>query len=314
VLPPGTERHPEWGEEDEEPITDVVRIADLEGVPSIPTSRDRAVLIRMDGAQAGQVFSMAGPPYRIGRHASNELCVHDGGVSRHHARIVQDGPHHTIEDLGSRNGTFVRGRRVMRAPLLDGDWVQLGPRVSFRYSVTDSRQERLLQQLYESSTRDALTGAHNRVHFDERLRTELSYAARHGTAFSLALFDIDHFKRVNDTHGHIAGDHVLRHIARLAARQLRAEDMFARYGGEEFAVLLRGIDLAGCVRVAERLRSTIEVLPAGFEKRVIPVTISVGCAMYNESAERRGESLVAIADARLYAAKRTGRNRVVSWG
>jgi diguanylate cyclase (GGDEF)-like protein len=172
----------------------------------------------------------------------------------------------------------------------------------------------LLRQLYESSTRDALTGAHNRVHFDERLRTELAYAVRHGTALSLALFDIDHFKRVNDTHGHLAGDQVLRHVARIAARQLRAEDMFARYGGEEFAVILRGIDLSGCVRVAERLRSTIEVLPTGFEKRVIPVTISVGCAMFDDAPERRGESLVARADSRLYAAKRTGRNRVVSWG
>jgi diguanylate cyclase (GGDEF)-like protein len=302
----------DWGDEDSDPITDVVRLAELQTAAS--PARDRAVLIRMDGAHAGQLCSLGGEPCRMGRHASNDLSIADGGVSRFHARIVHDGAHHTIEDLGSRNGTYVRGQRVMRATLSDGDWIQVGPRVTLRYSMTDSRQETLLRQLYESSTRDALTGAYNRQHFDERMRTEIAYAMRHGTNVSLVMFDIDHFKRINDTNGHLAGDQVLRHIARLAARQLRAEDVFARYGGEEFAVILRGIDVLGALRVAERLRATIEVLPVGWEKSIVRLTISGGCAALSQCERPLPEALVALADTRLYAAKRTGRNRIVASG
>ncbi len=308
IEPPVDAPFSEFGDE-EDPITDVVRVAELTAKHA---ARDRAVLIRMDGALAGQIASLGTEACQIGRHAKNELSIADPGVSRHHARIVHDGQRHVIEDLSSRNGTFVQGRQVTRAVLQDGDFIQLGPRVALRYSITDERQEGLLRQLYESSTRDALTGAYNRQHFDERLRTEVAYANRHGTNVSLVMFDIDHFKRVNDLHGHQCGDYVLKHVARLAARQLRAEDVFARYGGEEFAVLLRGIDLLGAVRVAERLRSTIEVLPAGYDKSIVAVTISAGCAALAECPGRDGDDLVALADKRLYAAKRAGRNRIVS--
>ena len=300
--------------DDEEPITDVIRLSDAGEPRSIPTARDRAVLIRMDGAHAGQLLSLSRDECTIGRNAGCNLAIADAGVSRFHARIVHDGSGHTIEDMGSRNGTFVRGQRITREALVDGDWVQLGPRASFRYSVTDSRQEHLLKQLYESSTKDALTGAYNRQFFQDRLKAEIAYAVRHRSSVALVIFDIDHFKRVNDTFGHLAGDHVLKHVARLAARQLRAEDVFARYGGEEFAVLLRGIDLLGSMRVAERLRATLEVLPAGFDGQVIPVTISAGCAALGQCSEAEPDALVALADARLYAAKRAGRNRIVSYG
>ena len=220
--------------EDNDEITDVTKIArrtDYGAPTSLPAERDRALLLRMDGVSAGQVETLGDAPLTIGRHPSNVVTVHDGGISRQHARIVHKRDTHVIEDLGSRNGTYVQGRRVTSATLNDSDWIQLGPRVSFRYSITDAKQERLLRQLYESSTRDALTGAYNRQYFGERLRTEVAYAVRHSTNVSLVLFDLDHFKRVNDNYGHLAGDAVLRSVAATVGARLRAEDVFARYGG-----------------------------------------------------------------------------------
>ncbi len=235
----------------------------------------------------------------------------EGGVSRYHARITWLGNAHAIEDLASSNGTWVKGRRVTRAVLADGDLVQFGSHACFRYTVTDGMHERLLRQLHESSTRDALTGKYNRRHLGERLGAELAFAQRHSTDLGLVMLDIDHFKRVNDTRGHAAGDAIIRHVAQVASAQLRGEDVFARWGGEEFVVLLRSTDAKDTLRVAERIRASVEVMTLSFEGAVIPVTISGGCATLAEGRGQTGAELLERADERLYAAKNAGRNRVV---
>ena len=182
----------------------------------------------------------------------------------------------------------------------------------FRFSVADESQELLLRQLYEASVTDALTGANNREHFDSQLRMELSYSRRHNTDLALLLFDVDHFKRVNDTYGHPIGDEVLIEIARAVRRLVRNEDVFARYGGEEFALILRGIDIAGARSAGERLRSQVEKLTVASDRGPVQVTISVGCASFSTTPEPSTEALVQTADRRLYAAKNSGRNRVVA--
>jgi diguanylate cyclase (GGDEF)-like protein len=301
--------------EDNDAITDVTEMSrhtDVGAPPSLPAERDRSLLVRMDGVSAGQVESVGRTELSIGRHPSNALTIQDGGISRQHARILSVDNKHVIEDLGSRNGTYVQGSRITRAELNDGDWIQLGPRASFRYSVTDAKQEVLMRQLYESSTRDALTGAHNRQHFEERLRTEVAYAVRHSTNVSLVLFDLDYFKRVNDNYGHLAGDAVLRSVAATVGARLRAEDVFARYGGEEFAVVLRGIDATGAQRVAERLRSSIADTVVNYKGLSLQITISAGSAALSECSRPTGIELVGLADRRLYVAKDGGRNRVVA--
>ncbi len=280
--------------------------------PSALGRRDRAFLLRLDGAHAGRGFSLGADAVQIGRHPTTDLTLQDRGVSRIHARIYHQHGVHWIEDLGSRNGTYVQGRPIDHCVLEDGDWVQLGPRASFRFAFVDARQEQVLQRLYDSSTRDALTGAYNRSHFDERLQAEVAYALRHGTALSLVMLDIDHFKRVNDRYGHQAGDAVLRHLTGTAQVRLRTEDVFARYGGEEFAVILRGIDLNGAARVGERVRSTLGSSVVFFEGNHIPVSVSAGCASLDCSEERSAAALIRAADRRLYQAKRAGRNRVVA--
>jgi diguanylate cyclase (GGDEF)-like protein len=281
---------------------------------SSPTPNRSHVFVRMDGSDVGQVTSLNGTMLEVGRLAKNHLHLPLEGVSRLHARIVfQDGSY-WIEDLGSANGTFVQGTKVTRHRLTDGDVVQFGPRVVFRYSITDTGEEKVLRQLYESSVKDALTGAFNREYFNERLKAEVAYARRHQADLSLVLFDIDHFKKVNDTHGHPAGDAVLQTVVGAVGKTLRAEDVLARYGGEEFGVVLRGVGLESARGVAERLRSIAEAAVTAHEGKSIRCTISAGCAALSCCENPSIEAIVAIADRRLYVAKRGGRNRVVSVG
>lgn len=313
---------PSWVEDSEydrdTEITDL-----LEGAGSqrgLPV-KNRPVLVRLDGVHAGQLLSLDGIPLTVGRHPGNRLRIQDLGISRFHARIFQANGATFVEDLGSQNGTYVAGdgdRQRRKAdghtPLKDSDVIYIGRRVGLRFALVDEEQERLMRQLYESSTRDALTGSHNRKHFDDRLHSELAYALRHRTSVALIMIDIDHFKSVNDKHGHAVGDLVLKQTARAIAQRLRTEDMFARFGGEEFAVILRGVNLVGAARLSERLRTTVAALPVVANGSPIPITISIGCATLACCEEKSETALLEVADRRLYSAKNGGRNRVVSSG
>lgn len=167
------------------------------------------------------------------------------------------------------------------------------------------------RQLEELSATDGLTGLTNRRHFDETLAKEWLRARRHGHPLALLMIDVDHFKRFNDTHGHLAGDECLRRVAQvLRARMLRGSDTTARYGGEEFAVIT-GADAQGARLVAERLRQDVEslVLPYAPEKAGM-VTVSIGVAALVPDESRTPTGLIALADDALYQAKQNGRNRV----
>lgn len=287
-------------------ISSVGKLARLE-------PKDRHLLVRINGAGRGQVRRLSPEPTRIGRSQDCDLVISEDGVSRRHALLTPIGGTYVLEDTQSANGTFVSGQRVERHVLRDGDTLQFGPSAAFRYTLTDAAQEALLSQLFESSVIDALTGAHNREYFDTQLRAELSFARRHKTVVSLVLLDVDHFKRVNDTFGHPVGDEVLIRLVRSIGPAVRSEDALTRYGGEEFAIILRGIELLGARALAERLRITVAAMSIVTERGPIRVTVSLGCAASSESG-LEPESLLALADARLYAAKRGGRNRVVAEG
>jgi diguanylate cyclase (GGDEF)-like protein len=276
--------------------------------------RDRAVLVRLDSAQAGHVVSLDEPETRIGRHPESSVVVDDEGMSRSHARVFYQDGYYYVEDTESSNGTYVNGVRIERALLTDGAIIQCGPRVCFRFSLTDENQEKMIRQLYESSVRDALTGAYNRHFFLERLGAEVAYAARHSAHASVLMFDVDHFKKVNDTYGHPAGDAVLQAIAEATTKLLRQEDVFARYGGEEFVLLLRGITRTGAERAGERLRDAMQKLRIQSGENSLSITVSVGCASMECAEQMDAEAMIAIADRRLYSAKRAGRNRVVADG
>ncbi|MBI2312489.1 MAG: sensor domain-containing diguanylate cyclase [Betaproteobacteria bacterium] len=167
---------------------------------------------------------------------------------------------------------------------------------------------------------DPLTGVHNRRYFDQRVREELDRSRRLGAPLNCLLLDVDHFKAVNDAHGHQVGDWVLREVASRIKAQLRLSDALARYGGEEFAVLLSQTDTGSAVAIAERIRQSIVQRP--FQLRgwqSISVALSIGIAAMREvpgtdRVEALADDLVARADAALYKAKRAGRNRVVAAG
>lgn len=269
------------------------------------------VLIRMDGSEVGKVIRLNRErQFIIGRRQDCDLVLNYEGVSRQHARLVYLGGAFLLEDLGSANGTVVGGHGVTQHHLRDGDVIQLGPWVSIRYSITDSQEEQMLRQLYEAAVRDSLTGAYNREYLAERLRSEVAFATRHGTETALLLFDIDHFKKVNDGYGHQAGDAVLVDLVDRVNKVMRTEDVLARYGGEEFAISMRGAGRTGAAHLAERLRAENHRY-VRYGDQQIPISISVGCAELGECEQKTPEGLIALADRRLYGAKAAGRNRVV---
>jgi diguanylate cyclase (GGDEF)-like protein len=165
------------------------------------------------------------------------------------------------------------------------------------------RNASLVDQLRDMAATDGLTGVANRRTFEAALDVELTRASRSGTAVSLVLLDIDHFKRLNDAHGHQVGDEVLRGVAKLLKQQSRAFDTPARYGGEEFAVIMPACDIADAERGAERLRRAIAAM-----ETVAPVTVSTGVATFPVHAADAA-SLVQMADGALYESKGGGRNR-----
>jgi diguanylate cyclase (GGDEF)-like protein len=183
----------------------------------------------------------------------------------------------------------------------------MGP-IFFRFTLTDETEEASLRRRYEASIIDALTGAINRKHFDDRLVGELAYAKRHQTQVSLLFLDVDHFKRVNDRFGHPVGDSILRDLSSTIRGALRLEDIFARYGGEEFAIIARGIDLEHALLLAERVRTLVESTEFAHQTVPIPVTISIGVACLANCRDASADQLLALADTHLYAAKAAGRN------
>lgn len=298
--------------EDEETTTSA-RMTEPYSTPPAARPRTKASLTVISGPETGRVIAVA-ESCLIGRGRECTVQVEDTSVSRLHARISRIDEHgaYLLEDLNSRNGTFVDGYRIKRHEILDGQRIQLGPNAHFRFSLTDDDEEHLLRGLYESSIQDPLTGIFNRKHFNERMLAEIAYAVRHRSELALLMFDIDHFKPVNDQYGHLAGDKVLKSVAAFVSRTIRIEDIFCRYGGEEFAVIARGIDARGAVALAERVRSIVETARITIEGQWVPVTVSVGvgtfaCCEGHVNIER----LVSVADQRLYEAKLKGRNCVV---
>lgn len=279
------------------------------GLP--PRSAATPFLILLAGEDAGKMVRVE-TEVLIGRSPKAGLRLTGEGVSRMHARFVRRDDGTYVEDLGSTNGTLVNGVRLTGpAVLRDGDKIQIGASFLIKFSLQDALEQNFQQQLYEAALRDPLTKAFNRRALNERLETELAHLTRHGGELAVMLFDLDHFKRVNDTFGHLAGDHVLRTFANLVSTMTRREDFFARYGGEEFVMLCRSTPLDHAKALAERIRVAVERERVVYSERVIPVTVSIGIA----SAWPRCTSaeVIGVADAALYAAKNAGRNQVVAY-
>lgn len=290
--------------------TQVANLKELEEQLERRRSPQKPHLVVLSGENLHDIYRLEDGDTIIGRGTGATLRLRDDGISRRHARVFQEGDDVWVEDLESANGTYVNQEPIRRQKLRDGDRIRLGSTTILKFT-SDAFEGHFEARMYERALRDGLTNAFNKRFFLDRLRDELAYAKRHRSALSLLLFDLDHFKRINDTFGHPAGDYVLVTASELVQQAIRAEDVFARYGGEEFAVLCRGVALDGAGILAERLRRAFELHAFEHEGRRLPVTASFGVASAEVLGAETPDDLIRGADEALYEAKRGGRNRVL---
>ena len=245
----------------------------------------------------------------IGRDTGATIVIDASSVSRSHARVEPRGRDYALVDLKSTNGTFLNDRLVSGERILrDGDRFKVGPAI-FKFFAGGDVEVQYHEEIYSLMVTDALTQASTKRFFLETLEREILRAQRHGRPLSLVMLDIDHFKKINDTHGHLAGDDVLRDLGATIRALVRGDECFARYGGEEFALVLPEATREDAAAVAEKLRTLVESHRFAFDGAIIPVTISLGVAEVGENV-KTPQQLIKAADDKLYSSKRAGRNRV----
>jgi two-component system, cell cycle response regulator len=276
-----------------------------------------AWLTVITGAEVGRVFPLEAGEHLLGRSPDADVQLTDAAISRIHTKLIvgEDGTA-SVVDCSSKNGTMLGSRAVQGEPisLRDGSKLQIGGAVVVRFSFRDSLEESYERDLYESATRDYLTGAYNKRHFDNQLKREGGTSLRQQRPISVVLFDLDDFKDINDSLGHAAGNHVLKEVAQLVGSQLRSGEILARYGGEEFIVLLPATDLPQAVVVAERLRRELQGCSITWAGTQVEVTASFGVATNQANRTLQIGQLLETVDASLYRAKAAGKNRVCGPG
>jgi diguanylate cyclase (GGDEF)-like protein len=313
--------------DDETTITGPVAVMD-DLTPPVAGGTDAIVVVlHPPGANPGRRFTLGKPEHVVGRRSELELPLDIDSVSRRHARLVKDGDGWAVEDLGSTNGTWVNDAQVhLRHKLRNGDTLRFGEAV-VKFLHGSNVERAYHEEIYRMSILDALTGVHNKRFFVEVLEREVARVHRHGVPLALVLFDVDHFKKINDTYGHLAGDSVLQNLCRRLRPRIRREDLLARIGGEEFACVLPDTSLSGARAFAEDLRNLVAREPFLAEENSLTVTISLGvCVLEQVTSPQHGrhhgsdrtdaqvrsdaQELVRRADEKLYDAKKRGRNRV----
>lgn len=289
----------------EERETEVILVA--------PASEARPVheelcLVILAGPSRGKVLPLDRSSLTLGRSNEADVILDGRGLSRVHARVVLCPEGILVQDLDSTNGVFVNGERQTRAILRPGDQLALGPEVSLKLQRTDHSIRLLLEELYSGSTRDSLTGLANRRQAELRLQEEAAMVRRHGLAVCLTLLDLDHFKGVNDTYGHAAGDLVLQETASRLQAAIRQEDVLARYGGEEFLLILRHTAVSGAQQLMERLLKAISEKPYRLlDDQQLSLSLSAGLALFSQADQL--DHVLQRADQALYKAKQNGRNQ-----
>lgn len=270
----------------------------------------KANFVVLAGQDIGRKYDVESEEMYIGRNEMCEIFVDDEDVSRIHAKIDATSDYVYIEDLGSTNGTLVNGDKIKRHQLEDGDRIQVGSMTVLKFNYVDEIEESFNEQLYNAANKDYLTQVYNKKYFIDRLKMEFSYSKRHAAPLSLMIFDIDFFKKINDTHGHLAGDSLLKQFATTIDQTKRQEDLFARYGGEEFILLLRNTNIETSISIAEKIRKKIETSKFKIDKKNIPVTVSIGVSVLVGENFSTYQELIRSADRQLYIAKENGRNQV----
>jgi len=270
---------------------------------------DEACFVVIYGQELGKKYRLGRESIIIGRSSKSGIRIDEESVSRNHCRVKRTGEQAvTIRDLGSTNGTYVNDRLNDEVVLRDGDLVKVG-RTIFKFLSGGNIENAYHEEIYRLMTVDGLTQTFNKRYFLESLEREISRSRRYGRDLSMIMFDIDHFKQINDAYGHLAGDAVLKQLCQVVQDKIRREDLLCRFGGEEFSILLPEIDNFNTRLTAEKIRRLVEQTGFNFEDTRIPVTISLGVATI-QSEPINPDAFIKLADEQLYLAKNTGRNRV----
>jgi diguanylate cyclase (GGDEF)-like protein len=283
--------------------------------PDLRGSERKPALIIYDGDEIGGLHSLTADVTVIGRTAGCDIVIPESRVSRRHAiirRVAGGGNDFELVDVGSTNGTFVDGERVVEMVLHPGHKVAIGGRI-LKFEMVDKTdiayQSRIVQMIHL----DELTGLLTKRSLFRALETELIRTERYKHPLSVLMMDLDHFKLVNDTHGHLVGSHCLAEVGALIREATRVTDVNGRYGGEEFVSFLPETDTGAALVVAERIRESMAMRWFQYRDTQYQVRISIGIATF-PSQGSSVESLVQSADTALYRAKSTGRNRCVVSG
>ena len=284
----------------------------------------RPALVFLRGEPLAVPIPLERDEVTLGRAVEADVRVNDFRVSRLHARISTERDPETgvlryrITDLGSTNGTLLNGQVVAQALLNEGDKVTIGDHL-FRFEMLDEIDREFQQQIHRLLAHDELTGLLTSKSFFSELRREAARAEEDARPFCVLMMDLDHFKVVNDSYGHLVGSQTLEEMGSLLKGALRAGDVAARFGGEEFAAFLLDADYAQGLVAAERVRSAIEKhefsavrIGSSGELKTHHLTISVGVAAFPDDACDPIE-LIELADSALYSAKRGGRNRICAY-
>ena len=266
------------------------------------------VMIYPTGTQLGVKFPLNKDRLLIGRGQDCDIQVDLDSVSRNHAAILVKDNEVIVEDLGSTNGTYANEQLIKIQTLTNGDLVQTGNAI-FKFLSGGNVEADYHEAIYRMTIIDGLTGVFNKRYLLDFLEREVARCIRYSRPLSLVMFDLDHFKEINDNHGHLTGDHVLRELCRRIQSRIRKEELLARYGGEEFIVVLPEAVHEGAIAFAEQLRKLVADEAVVFEGDTINTTISAGVSTICGDTVSV-EQFIRTADENLYIAKNAGRNRV----
>lgn len=270
-----------------------------------------AALLVVGGDLNGTIFDLKTEVTTVGRFPDNSIPLEFNGISRYHFKVSQVSEESfTVEDTGSKNGTFVNNQKIEGAVALNkGDMIKVGA-IALKYLPKGDPERLTYDKLNLEANTDAHTGCFNKGYFNNAIALEVKKSKVTGEPLSLIIFDLDHFKGLNDNYGHDAGDYVLKAMAEVIRNHgVRENDIFARYGGEEFVILLPKTNLKQAFEIAERLRKLVEQTNFTYDDQKLPVTASIGVADYRKGVNT-GTDLFKRADSAVYKAKEGGRNQV----
>lgn len=288
---------------------------------NIPERDLRPALVSLNGDLIAVPILLEREKVTLGRALEADVRINDFRVSRKHAQITkvqeENGKEkYLLSDLHSRNGTLLNGRKVIQEFLQNGDKIMIGEQL-FRFDLMDEIDREYQMQIRRLLSHDDLTGLLSSRSFFSELRREAARAKYEKKPFCVLMMDVDYFKTVNDTYGHLTGSKTLEEIGNCITQNLRIGDVAARFGGEEFAAFLLDAEPAQGLVAAERFRAEIEKCEFSIVKRgkfseFHHVTISIGMASFPDDSDDPIE-LIEMADSALYRAKREGRNRICTY-